>query len=140
MIEPIEFHGPPPSDGAKKLIEPIEFHGPPPSDGPKKLIEPIEFHGPPPSGRAKKLIEPIEFHERPNTPAPAESPPSVPSCADNAAQQPPSNSYDFDLRQMIDYKPQAADAAREERNRSAMIAALPPAPWTEYPSLPRLPT
>ena len=126
LIEPIEFHGPPPSDGAKKLIEPIEFHGPPPSGGAKKLIEPIEFHGPPPSGRAKKLIEPIEFHERPNTSAPAESPPSVPSCADNAAQQPPSNSYDFDLRQMIDYKPQAADAAREERNRSAMIAALSP--------------
>ena len=126
MIEPIEFHGPPPSDGAKILIEPIEFHGPPPSCGAKKLIEPIEFHGPPPSGGAKKLIEPIEFHERPNTPAPAESPPSVFSCADNAAQQPPSNSYDFDLRQMIDYKPQAADAAREERNRSAMIAALSP--------------
>ncbi len=123
---PIERNCAPPASGQKELYCPIIYHGPPPSDGAKKLIEPIEFHGPPASDGAKKLIEPIEFHERPNTPASAESPPSVPSCADNAAQQPPSNSYDFDLRQMIDYEPQAADAAREERNRSAMIAALSP--------------
>ena len=60
------------------MIEPIEFHGPPPSDGAKKLIEPIEFHGPPASDGAKKLIEPIEYREQPSAPAPAESPPSHP--------------------------------------------------------------
>lgn len=145
LIEPLIFHGPAPDSEQKPLIEPLEFHGPPPASGtpnpqPYFCDDCWEEEGSCPCEDPSDVPSYFDRHSaqhRPNAPAhvdfqaaestyPCEVPLEAPGYFNKPREQDAPKTYACDLSALIVKEPKAANAAAEEQNRTARIAALSP--------------